>query len=220
MLPSRRARAITASSFLAEPRERLDDDARFLLSWFERPLLTGAVMPSGKRLAQTMASYVDPDQPGCVVELGPGTGPVTEALLARGLPEERLILVEYSPDFCTLLRRRFPDATVIRADAYDIRKALGSTLREPATAVISSLPLLTKPPEVRRSLLRDAHAIMRPDGPFVQFTYGVAPPIEPRDSGSAVTRSSQVWRNLPPARVWVYRPEADALVVNADARRA
>lgn len=212
MLPSRRSppKAVAISQLLADRRQRLDadgrfDDARFLLSWFERPLLTGAVMPSGRVLAATMASYVDPAVPGPVIELGPGTGPVTEALIARGLPPERLILVEYSQDFCNLLRKRFPGATVVRADAYAIDDAVGSLLKEPASAMISSLPLLTKPPEVRTRLLRTAHDLMRPGAPFVQFTYGVKPPIPPMLSGGVVSRSSQVWRNLPPARVWVYR---------------
>jgi phosphatidylethanolamine/phosphatidyl-N-methylethanolamine N-methyltransferase len=215
VLPSRRSapKAVAISQRLAASRDRLDadtrfDDARFLLSWFERPLLTGAVMPSGRILAQTMASYVDPAEPGPVIELGPGTGPVTEALLARGLPPERLVLVEYGQDFCNLLRKRFPGATVVRADAYAIGEAVGSVLKEPAAAVISGLPLLTKPPEVRMRLLRAAHDLMRPGAPFVQFTYGVKSPIPPMMSGAVVTRSSQVWRNLPPARVWVYRREA------------
>jgi phosphatidylethanolamine/phosphatidyl-N-methylethanolamine N-methyltransferase len=198
-------RAVAVAQSLAERRDRLDDEARFLLSWFVSPVLTGAVMPSGKVLAATMASYVDPAIPGPVIELGPGTGPVTEALLARGLPPERLILVEYCQDFCALLRKRFPGAKVVRGDAYAIDTVLGSLLKEPASAVLSSLPLLTKPPEQRAALLRTAHDLMHPGAPFVQFTYGVKPPIPPEATGSVVGRSSQVWRNLPPARVWTYR---------------
>ena len=217
MLPTRQARprtrstdrvaprAIAMSQLIAERRDRLDDETRFLLSWFVRPVLTGAVMPSGRVLAATMASYVDPKVPGPVIELGPGTGPVTEALLARGLPPERLILVEFSQDFCNLLRKRFPGTTVVRGDAYALEDTLGSILKEPAAAIISSLPLLTKPPEQRAALLDTAHDLMAPGSPFVQFTYGLKPPIPPGATGSVVGRSSQVWRNLPPARVWTYR---------------
>ena len=70
----------------------------FLRSWLERPLLTGAVTPSGKMLARTMASYVDPRMPGPVIELGPGTGPVTDALIRRGVAQDRLVLVEFNPN--------------------------------------------------------------------------------------------------------------------------
>src|ERR1700693_3635413 len=95
----------------AEPRKSrgkgLPDGARFLKSWVARPLQIGAVQPSGRALARTMASYVDPALKGPVVEIGPGTGPVTAALLHRGVPAERLVLVEFNPEFCGLLRERF-----------------------------------------------------------------------------------------------------------------
>ncbi len=142
-------------------RDPLEDEARFLRSWLERPLVTGAVTPSGRMLARTMASYVDPQQDGPVIELGPGTGPVTEALIRRGIAPERLILVEFNPDFCRLLARRFPGVTVIRGDAYDIRATLDSVLAEPGAATISSLPLFTKPLEQRLDLLNAAHDLMR-----------------------------------------------------------
>ena len=70
---------------------RLDDEVRFIRSWIERPLSTGAVTPSGKILARTMARYVDPNSIGPVVELGPGTGPVTEALVEDGVDPSRLV---------------------------------------------------------------------------------------------------------------------------------
>ena len=57
---------------MRERRDPLEDEARFLRSWFERPLVTGAVTPSGRMLARTMASYADPSVPGPVIELGPG----------------------------------------------------------------------------------------------------------------------------------------------------
>ncbi|HEY0223461.1 MAG TPA: methyltransferase, partial [Pseudolabrys sp.] len=81
---------------------RLDDEMQFIRSWFEKPLSTGAVMPSSKALARTMANYVDPQSTGPVIELGPGTGPVTEALVQRGVDPKRLLLVEFNPDFCRL----------------------------------------------------------------------------------------------------------------------
>src|SRR6202045_2023780 len=83
---------------------RIDDEVRFIRSWIERPLTIGAVTPSGKILARTMARYVDPDSDGPVVELGPGTGPVTEALVEAGVDPARLVLVGFNPSFCHILR--------------------------------------------------------------------------------------------------------------------
>lgn len=182
----------------------IEDEARFLRSWLERPLTTGAVAPSGKALATKMAAAVDPSIPGQIVELGPGTGPVTQALIDRGVSEDRLILVEFSADFCTLLRERFPGVTVIQGDAYQFARVLESVLQGPAAAVVSSLPLLTKPEAQRLRLLADAFSVMIPGAPFVQFTYMRPSPI-PVVGDFQANVSGRVWRNLPPARVWTYR---------------
>ncbi|WP_414473198.1 class I SAM-dependent methyltransferase [Microvirga sp. M2] len=185
-------------------KDRFQDEARFLRSWLERPLVVGAVTPSGKILARTMASYVDPRIPGPIVELGPGTGPVTDALIRRGVEQERLILVEFNPEFCQLLRRRFPKATIVQGDAYDLNETLSGVLKEPAAATVSSLPLFTKPMDQRLTLLETAQALMHPSAPFIQFTYAVVPPIPARSQSHKARASNRIWRNLPPARVWVY----------------
>ena len=188
--------------------ERFEDEARFLKSWLEKPLVTGAVTPSGRMLARTMASYVDPRIPGPVVELGPGTGPVTDALIRRGIAQERLVLVEYNPEFCKLLARRFPKATIVQGDAYDLRETVQPVLTEKAAATVSSLPLFTKPLEQRFELLEAAQDAMHPNAPFIQFTYAVVPPIPARSQHYTARPSNRVWLNLPPARVWVYRRTA------------
>ena len=184
---------------------RLDDEVRFLRSWIERPLSIGAVTPSGKILARTMASYVDPDSNGPVVELGPGTGPVTEALVRAGVAPSRLVLVEFNPSFCRILKARYPEATLVQGDAYSLRRLMETLLIQPAAAVVSGLPLVTKPIRMRLRLLRDAFDLMLPGAPFVQFTYSVASPLPKRLGGFTAEASERIWMNIPPARVWVYR---------------
>jgi phosphatidylethanolamine/phosphatidyl-N-methylethanolamine N-methyltransferase len=184
---------------------RLDDEVRFLRSWIEKPLHMGAVMPSGRVLARTMAQYVDIDSDAPVIELGPGTGAITNALIAHGVDQKRLVLVEYNPGFCALLRDRYPQATVVQGDAYTLRDSLWNVLSAPASAVVSGLPLVTKPMLIRLKLIRDAFVAMVPGSPFVQFTYSVAPPIPKSLPGVSTEASERIWMNLPPARVWVYR---------------
>ena len=183
---------------------RLDDEVRFIRSWIDKPLHMGAVMPSGKALARTMAQYVDPKGAGPVIELGPGTGAITTALVAHGVDQKRLVLVEFNPTFCALLRERYPQATVVQGDAYRLRDSLAELTRHEASAVVSGLPLMTKPLRTRLRLLREAFALLQPRAPFVQFTYAVVPPI-PQLAGVKVEASERIWLNLPPARVWVYR---------------
>ena len=184
---------------------RLDDEVRFIRSWLEKPLATGAVTPSGRFLARTMASYIDPDQTGPVVELGPGTGPVTEALVERGIEPKRLVLVEFNPTFCRLLRTRFPEATVVQGDAYNLKRLLENILPQPAAAVVSGLPLLTKPLRKRLRLINDVFSLS-PDASFIQFTYSMTTPPIPKGLARVETEASdRIWLNFPPARVWVYR---------------
>jgi phosphatidylethanolamine/phosphatidyl-N-methylethanolamine N-methyltransferase len=189
----------------AKKSHRLDDEVRFIRSWLEKPLSMGAVTPSSRILARTMARYVEPSVAGPIIELGPGTGPVTEALVEQGIDPGRLVLVEFNAMFCQLLRARYPAATVVQGDAYGLRRILGHLSRQPAAAVVSGLPLFTKPLRMRLRLLRDAFALMRPGAPFVQFTYAMVPPIPKALAGVRAESSERIWLNLPPARVWVYR---------------
>jgi phosphatidylethanolamine/phosphatidyl-N-methylethanolamine N-methyltransferase len=188
-------------------RRGLADSARFLKTLVAAPRLTGAVAPSGRALARAMASAIGSSSQGLVVELGPGTGPVTQSLIETGVPPERLVLVEYDPGFCRMLERRFGGVRVIQGDAYDLSGALASFAGQPIAAVVSSLPLLNQPPPRRTKLIADAFALMQPAGVFVQFTYGLQSPI-PREACAnrySAIRSRPILRNLPPAFVWTYR---------------
>jgi phosphatidylethanolamine/phosphatidyl-N-methylethanolamine N-methyltransferase len=190
---------------LKKPPRPLDDEVRFLRSWIEKPLHMGAVMPSGRLLARTMARYVDIKATGPVIELGPGTGAITSALVERGVDQKRLVLLEYNPGFCALLRERYPQAKVVQGDAYRLRDSLWEALDEPASAVVSGLPLVTKPLLTRMKLVREAFSLLEHGAPFVQFTYSVAPPIPRTLPGVETEASERIWMNVPPARVWVYR---------------
>ncbi len=214
-LPKRRESAGVVDA-KAPLEERIADEARFFKAWFENPGITGAVSPSGRALARTMARYVDPASNGPIIELGPGTGPVTQALIQRGIAPERLVLVEFDAKFCRLLERRFPGCQIVQGDAYNLARTLDGQLEGPAAAIVSSLPLLNKPDPERLSLLDQAFGLMQFDGCFVQFTYGMVSPI-PRRARSAprilfnAEPSPPVWLNLPPARVWVYRRATEKL---------
>ncbi len=194
------------------PSGALADELRFLKTLIESPKLTGAVSPSGRFLARAMAKAVGPIGDGLVVELGPGTGPVTRALIGHGVDPERLVLVEYEAEFCRLLRQRFPGVRVVQGDAFALRRTLAELADRPIRAVVSSLPLLNQPPARRTALVEDAFALMAPGGVFVQFSYGVASPIRrPAGAGRfSAHGSAPIWANLPPARVWTYRAETSS----------
>jgi phosphatidylethanolamine/phosphatidyl-N-methylethanolamine N-methyltransferase len=187
------------------PRNGVGHVLHFLRSVLTAPVRTGAQWPSGKALCRAMAAAVDTGVPGPIVELGPGTGVVTEALLARGIPASRLILVEYSPAFSKLLAERYPGVRLIQGDAYALAEHVRRLGLAPPAAVVSSLPLLTQPPARRLELLGAALRLMHPAGVFVQFTYFRDSPVPIDGTGIAAKVSPRIWLNIWPALVYSYR---------------
>lgn len=193
-------------------KARFADEVRFLGSLLRAPRSVGAIAPTSSETATLMASNIDLDSGLPVLELGPGTGAITTAILGTSLAPGRLYAVEYSAAFCRLLRDRFPGANFLQGDAFDLPGTLAERLGDTAPAafdcVISGLPLLNFPKEKRAHLLQTALALLEPGRPFVQFSYGIIPPIPLSDPSVVVTKSRWIIRNVPPARVWVYRRKA------------
>lgn len=178
------------------------DRRRFLLAWLRAPLRIASITPSGPRLAGLMTKEIS-TVTGPVLELGPGTGVFTEALLKRGLAESDLTLVEYERDFATLLQNRFPRARVLRVDVRGMWKTVlsGSSFG----GVVSGLPLLAMRPDDVHALLEGCFLNLRPHGAFYQFTYGPKCPVpsEILDSlGLVAKRIGWTLRNIPPAAVY------------------
>ena len=185
----------------------LTDTTLFLQEWMGNPRRTGSVVPSSRRLAAAMARWLPSDPESFVLELGPGTGIVTEALILRGLREDRLIAIEKNPKLASLLHKRYPRAKIIIGDAWQLDDLLRDRPQpiESVGAVISSLPLLNFPEEQAEALAQKIRAVLEPQGHWVQFTYRIHK-LRPRGASSFRLHDSRiVWLNLPPARVSVFR---------------
>lgn len=188
--------------------------ALFLKRWLRRPFSVGAVVPSGRLLAEAMARTTFSemkDREGHVVELGAGTGEVTKALLAAGIPAERLALVERDPELAAFLRRHFAGPKIVEGDAARLPKILADQGIGSVSAVVSSLPLLSLPADVVRGIVEGVFDALPRGGALVQFTYGPAQPV-PRSLSQALrlvgSRGPRIWRNIPPAVVWTFRRPA------------
>ena len=178
----------------------------FARSWAAHPMRVGAIAVSSRRLARLITSEITPAS-APVLELGPGTGVFTRALLGRGLYEDQLILVESDPRFAHLLQRDYPDAWLVQLDATRLgtTRILGG---EPFGAVVSGLPLLSMSMRQRIAVLDFAFRHLRPSGSYYQFTYGFRCPV-PRPVlerlGLKATRMGSTWLNAPPATVYRIR---------------
>jgi phosphatidylethanolamine/phosphatidyl-N-methylethanolamine N-methyltransferase len=182
----------------------MSDEFLFFRGLFARPRSVGAIMPSGAGLARAMAAQADTGVRGPVLELGPGTGVFTAAMIARGIEPQCITAIEYDPTFASLVASRFPRVRVINGDAFDLAKTLGADRRGPFVAAISGIPLLNFPEGARTKLVEAVMDHLEPGAPFAQFSYGLHSPVAP-PPGATVTQAACVLWNVPPARVWVYR---------------
>jgi phosphatidylethanolamine/phosphatidyl-N-methylethanolamine N-methyltransferase len=179
------------------------DFGQFVRGWLADPRAVGAVAPSGKALARLMTREVHPGSR--VLELGPGTGTVTQAILARGVDEDELFMVEQSPGFVAMLGQRFPATTIIQGDATKPDPRL-APLRGTIDVVVSGLPLVLFSQAQKRGLLETAFELLGDEGTFYQFTYGGRCPVSlglRRELGLVARRIGIAAFNMPPA--FVYR---------------
>jgi phosphatidylethanolamine/phosphatidyl-N-methylethanolamine N-methyltransferase len=181
----------------------LADNLRFLRALIARPKKIGAITPSSPALGAAIARQIDPEA-GPVLEVGPGTGVLTEAILARGVPPAALTLIEYDEDFARHNAARFPDVSVIQGDACQLEALLAPRDMGLFGAIVSGIPLLNFPTAWRQTYMQGLVARLKPGAPLIQFSYGTQAPVVP-PPGHTVVRAAMVWSNIPPARVWVYR---------------
>jgi phosphatidylethanolamine/phosphatidyl-N-methylethanolamine N-methyltransferase len=184
--------------------KRFEDEVLFLRTWATNPIKLGALSPTSRALAELMVKHAAPDPQGYTLELGPGTGAVTEALLDAGIPAERLVAIEYDERFYRRLRERFPQVNLIRGDAFDLKNALGEFRDIRFSAALSGLPLLYIPKARRAPYLEAVLDRLVPGGIVSQLSYSLTPPQDAIPGRLKVDKSKWVTFNLPPGRAWIY----------------
>jgi len=165
-----------------------------------------------------MAARIDVHAPGVVVELGGGTGSITEAILAAGTAPQDLVVVEHEAKLCAILAERFPHIRVLQGDARDLKTLLEQAGIDPVKTVVSGLPLLSMDDRDCQRIVAGAFSVLPPNGEFLQFTYGPASPVsrQTRSSlGIAGRRSDWVLYNLPPATVWRFHRDPASANIRA-----
>lgn len=210
------ASVTTVGGWVAEWRQRLGSLAQqvpllsdyhaFYRAWRRSPRHVGAMAPSGRALSKAITLHVAPRGGSTVLELGCGTGVFTRALLARGIPEQQLVLVEREPQFAARLREHFPRAQVFETDAAALHAlpAWATPGTRPGV-VICGLPLLNMGVREQMRVMQGAFSVLAPGGALYLFTYGIRSPLRPavlHRLGLRATKQDTVWANVPPAHVW------------------
>ena len=177
----------------------------FLKRWLANPLQMGSVIPSSPALCRRIAALVQCGPDEVVVELGAGTGVISRALLAAGVPPERLVVVEIVRDMADHLRSVLPGVTVIQGDAFELARALPERMHGKVGTAICGIPLVMLPLEQQKRFV-DAVESVAPGKGFLLYTYCITSPLPYRKLSLTAQRKAWTPLNLPPASVWHYQP--------------
>lgn len=184
---------------------KFDDEIRFFKGWIDKPKAVGSIVPTSSVTARRMASIVNLDSGLPVLEVGPGTGVITRAILKRGVKPENLYAVEYSSDFVRHLRRLYPGVNVIEGDGFDLDKTLGDRKAMVFDNIVSGVPLLNFPVAKRVAYIEQLLSRIPHGRPIVQLTYGPKSPVPPGLGDYTVEHFHFIIRNIPPTQLWIYR---------------
>ena len=188
--------------------EKFDDELKFFKGWIDKPKAVGSIVPTSSVTARRMASVIDIGSGLPVLELGPGTGCITKAILARGVKPQNLYSVEYSEEFVEHLRSHYAGVNIVQGDAFDLDRTLGDRRDLVFDSVVSGVPLLNFPVARRIRYVEDLLDRIPAGRPVVQLTYGPLSPVPPGKGDYTVEHFDFVIRNIPPTQLWIYRRRA------------
>ncbi|WP_421988595.1 class I SAM-dependent methyltransferase [Roseococcus sp.] len=177
----------------------------FFRRWLRNPLQMGSIIPSSPGLCRKIAAAVERGADEYVLELGAGTGVISHALLAAGVPASKLIVVEIVPEMAEFLRESLPGVNVICGDAFDLKNTLPAHMHNQIGTAICGIPLVLLPFE-RQAAFRDAVEAVAPGKGYLLYTYCATSPLPYRKLRMTGQRMAFTLANFPPASVWRYRP--------------
>jgi phosphatidylethanolamine/phosphatidyl-N-methylethanolamine N-methyltransferase len=185
---------------------KISNAGLFFRRWLANPLQMGSIVPSSPSLCRRVVQQTRYADGEIVVELGAGTGVVSHALLAAGLPPERLYVVEIVPDMAEHLRRTLPGVNVIQGDARRLAQLIPQEWHGHIGTVIVGIPLVLLPVEEQRRFI-DAIEAISPGSGFICYTYMVTSPLPAKKHKLVPRREAWTPLNIPPASVWRYTPQ-------------
>ncbi|MBD9374119.1 methyltransferase domain-containing protein [Rhizobium sp. ARZ01] len=185
--------------------KKFDEEIRFFKGWISNTRAVGSIIPTSSVTARRMASVINPNSGLPVLELGPGTGAITKAILDTGVAPGKIVSVEFSTEFYNHLIERFEGVRFINGDAFDLDSTLGALKDQQFDSVVSAVPLLNFPMHRRVALIEDLLRRIPPGRPVVQISYGPVSPVTAMPDRYQISHLDFVVRNIPPAQLWTYR---------------
>jgi phosphatidylethanolamine/phosphatidyl-N-methylethanolamine N-methyltransferase len=194
---------------MAQPRAiKLKEGELFFRRWLSSPKSMGSVWPSSQALARAVACRAEYQPGDTIIELGGGTGAITQGLIERGIPRERIAVVELDPSLVDYLEDRLPGCRIIQGDATKLGDILDRCGINRVGTVVSGLPMVRMPRQYQRAIIHQGLAALRPGGTMLQYSYSPLPPVPTEALGITARLATYVPWNLPPASVWRYERQA------------
>lgn len=193
-----------SSQLLQKKNLRHEEHLVFFKRWLKNPLQIGAFFPSSKSLARHIGREVRFSSENIVVELGGGTGILTEELLKAGVPEDQLYVIELDPILVKYLKSRFPKVNVLYGNAADLSNLLPKEFLGKVSSIVSGMPLLNMPKAIQQKIIDASFENLAQKGRFIQYTYSPFSNFSAPKFGFSKRRAAFVLRNFPPATIWCY----------------
>lgn len=179
----------------------------FFRQWLRSPKSMGSIIPSSMALARAVTNAVAWEPGQTVVELGSGTGAISQGLLERGIPSEALMMIELDEQLYDYLRNRFPGVRVVHGDATKLADIVADQGIDPVSTVVSGLPMVNMPFDFQKAIISESFKSLKPGGFMLQYSYSPLSPIPAKKLGVKAEIVRFVLRNVPPATVWRFRPQ-------------
>jgi phosphatidylethanolamine/phosphatidyl-N-methylethanolamine N-methyltransferase len=193
-----------------QPTELSKEGELFFRQYLRSPRSVGSVIPSSRALGRGVAAETAWEPGRYVVELGGGTGSITMGLIERGIPRDRLMVIELDGPLHAYLKERLPGVRVIQGDATRLDEILQRHGIDDVATVISGVPMVGNPISLRRAIVEQGFKVLRPGGFMLQYSYSPVAPIPAKDFGVTAKLVRYVFWNFPPATVWKYTRDGDS----------
>ncbi len=189
---------------LKKNQPRHEEHFVFFKRWLKNPLQIGAFFPSSRSLARLIGREVLVSPHQIVVELGGGTGILTEELIKAGVPENQLYVIEIDPILVSYLKKRFPNVIVLHGNAINLPDLIPPEFLGKVSTIVSGMPLLNMPKIVQKDIVDASFKSLTKNGRFIQYTYSPFSSLASHKFGLSKRRAGFVLKNFPPATIWCY----------------
>lgn len=187
-------------------KKKREENILFFKRLVKNPRSLGAIVPSSEALGKFIAEQIDVAGSSPLVEIGAGTGSLTQALLRAGVPPSRLYVVELDRALSAYLKSTLPSHVhLITGDACELQNLLPPSIIGNVSTVISGIPMMNLSLETQMALTHSCLSVLKPEGRILQFTYGPISPLPAKKLGLDKKKLGHVFLNFPPATIWQYR---------------